>query len=217
MQTLTHQVYRANPPGGVFDHTLLRNLFPDRSEGALRLLLHRAAGKGEILRLTPGLFVLAPEYRRLEPHPFAVAAILHSPSHISLESALAHHGLIPEAVYQVSSVTAQRSRSFTTPLGIFPYRRVPMEAPLAGVKAVRVGDGFWACVATPLRALADLLYLRREITWKGHGLAFLAESLRIEPGDLTEHVTPQSRELLQHLPTRRVRAFMQALMDVLVS
>ena len=46
------------------------------------------------------------------------AAAVASPSHVSLESALAHHGLIPEAVQQTSSVTAHRSRSFTTDLGV---------------------------------------------------------------------------------------------------
>ena len=43
-----------------------------------------------------------------------LAASLHAPSHVSLESALAYHGLIPEAVYQVASITVARSREFTS-------------------------------------------------------------------------------------------------------
>jgi predicted transcriptional regulator of viral defense system len=125
MQTLTEQVFMLAPPGGLFDETVIRNLFPDSSEGARALLTHRASQAGEILRLKPGLFALAPPFRKSEPHPFVVAAVLHSPSHVSLESALAYHGLIPEAVYQVSSVTLARSREYFTPLGVFSFRRVP--------------------------------------------------------------------------------------------
>lgn len=110
MQTLTERVFKLAPPGGLFDETVIHNLFPDSSDGARALLVHRACQTGEILRLKPGLFVLGPPYRKSEPHPFVVAGVLHSPSHISLESALAHHGLIPEAVYQVSSVTLGCSR-----------------------------------------------------------------------------------------------------------
>lgn len=55
------------------------------SVSARGLLVHRACKAGEILRLKPGLFVLGQPYRRSEPHPFVVAAMLHAPSHISLE------------------------------------------------------------------------------------------------------------------------------------
>ena len=132
MQNLTEKVFKLAPPGGLFDETVIHNLFPDSTAGARALLVHRACQAGEILRLKPGLFGLGPPYRKSEPHPFVVAGVLHSPSHISLESALSHHGLIPEAVYQVSSVTVGRSREFTTPLGVFSFRRVPARAACRG-------------------------------------------------------------------------------------
>jgi hypothetical protein len=166
MQSLTEQVFKLAPPGGLFDETVIHNLFPDNPDGARALLVHRACQAREILRLKPGLFVLGPLCRKSEPHPFVVAGALHAPSHISLESALAHHGLIPEAVYQVSSVTVARSREFSTPLGVFSFRRVPAGEPRAGVEAVAVARNAWAFVASPLRAIADAIYLRKDITWK---------------------------------------------------
>ncbi len=99
MQTLTEKVFRISPPGGLFDETVIRNLFPELSEAARKLLVYRAVSSGEIIRLKPGLFLIAPEFRKEHPHPFVLASALHSPSHISLESALAYHGLIPEAVF----------------------------------------------------------------------------------------------------------------------
>ena len=165
MQTLAERVLRLAPPGGLFDETVVRNLFPARSEGARK-----------VLRLKPGLFLLAKELRRSELHPFVIDAALHSPSQVSLESALSYHGLIPEAIHQVSSVTAARSRAFETPLGSYTFRRVPTDDPRAGVQAIRIEKNFWAFVATPLRAIADLVYLRKSVSWRKDGPAYLTES-----------------------------------------
>ena len=211
MQNLTEKVFKLAPPGGLFDETVIHNLFPDSSAGARALLVHRAGQSGEILRLKPGLFALGPPYRKSEPHPFVVAGVLHSPSHISLESALAHHGLIPEAVYQVSSVTVGRSREFSTPLGVFSFRRVPAHAPRAGVEAVAVARNAWAFIASPLRAVADAVYLNREITWNRNGLGYLTESLRIEEDDLRSLSFEALDEILESIRSRRVRAYLEGL------
>jgi len=211
MQNITERVFKLAPPGGVFDETVIHNLFPDSSDGARALLVHRACQADEILRLKPGLFVLAPPYRKSEPHPFVVAAVLHAPSHISLESALSYHGLIPEAVYQVSSVTVARSREFNTPLGVFSFQRVPALAPRAGVEAVAVARNAWAFIATPLRAIADAVYLHKEITWERNGIEYLTESLRIEEDDLYSLFFDDVDEIIASIRSRRVRAYLEAL------
>jgi hypothetical protein len=110
MQKLTEKALLLSPPGGLFDMTAVRNLFPNSTEGAHKVLVHRAVRAGEVIRLKPGLFLLQKAYRRTDPHPYVVAALLHAPSHVSLETALSYHGLIPEAVYQTASVTVARSR-----------------------------------------------------------------------------------------------------------
>jgi hypothetical protein len=177
MQTLTESVFTLAPPGGLFDQTVVGNLFPHASAGARKLLLHRAVDRGEVLGVTRGVYCLAEPYRKNHPHPFAVAALLCFPSHVSLESALAFHGLIPEAVYGVTSATLQRSREYVTPLGHFAYVRVPTIDPTAGVKAVRLDRQWWAFVASPLRAIADLVCARRQITWRTDGIEFLTVSM----------------------------------------
>ncbi|MBP7867030.1 MAG: hypothetical protein KA419_13895 [Acidobacteria bacterium] len=211
MQKLTEKVFLLAPPGGLFDETVIHNLFPDSSEGARTQLVHRACRAGEILRLKPGLFVLAQPFRKSPLHPFVTAAVLHFPSHVSLESALAHHGLIPEAVYQVSSVTAGRSRVFSTPEGVFSFQRVPARQPRAGVEAVSVGRAAWAFVATPLRAIADAVYLNRGITWRRDGLGYLTESLRIEEDDLHSLSFDRLEEIKESLCNRRVQAYLEGL------
>lgn len=208
MQTCTEKIYHLAPPGGLFDETVIRNLFPESSVGARSLLVHRATQAGEILRLKPGLFLLDGRYRKSEPHPFQIAALLHYPSHISLESALAWHHLIPEAVFQVSSVTVGRSRTFTTPVGIFTFQRVPTDAPRAGVKAVEISRHSWAFIASPLRAIADMLYLNKMITWQKHGLSYLTESLRIDEEELQLISFDDLDDILGSLHAKRVREYL---------
>ena len=199
------------PPGGLFNETVVKDLFPNESEGARKQLVHRAVSRGEVLRLKPGLFLLRREYRRSELRPFVIAGLLHSPSHISLESALAHHNLIPEAVQQVSSVTALRSRSFVTPLGLYSFKRVPVLQPRAGVEAVKLGSESWAFIATPLRALADMLYLNKTVSWTKDGLRYVLESLRIEEDDLAGVSAAALSEICDSIRDKRVTTYIENL------
>ncbi len=208
MKTLTEKVYRLAPPGGIFDTTVVSNLFAERSLGARRLLLDRAVKAGEVLRLKRGLYILAPEYRKSDPHPFVVAAMLYSPSHVSLETALGYWKLIPESVYQVASVGIMRNRDFKTPLGFFSFRRVPTLNPKAGVDALQVDENSWAFVATPLRAIADMVYLNNSISWKQNGKSYLFESLRIETEDLETIAYDRCDDIANAFRSRRVKSFL---------
>lgn len=211
MQRLTQRVFALAPPGGLFDATVVRNLFPAASEGARKLQMYRAVHHGEVLRLRAGLYCLAPAYRKTPLHPFTVAAALHGPSHVSLESALAFHGLLPEAVFQVASVTARRSRTYTTPLGTFAFRRVPCDDPKAGVRAVRLSPDAWAFVALPLRAIADLVYLRRDVSWRSDDLGFLTKSMRMEDTDLRTMKLEAFAEIRRAIRNRRTQDYLDGL------
>jgi hypothetical protein len=211
MQALTEKTYRLAPPGGLFDDAVVRNLFPDATLGARKALVHRAVQHQEIVKLKPGLYCLAPDYRKSHPHPFVVASALHSPSHISLESALSFHQLIPEAVYRVSSVTVQRTRSFENPFGVFTFYRVPSHQPRAGVRAEKLGSNAWAFVASPLRAIADLIYLRKEISWGRDGRKFLIESMRIEEEDLFGLPVDDFSDVHDSIRNRRTQHFLRGL------
>jgi hypothetical protein len=211
MQSLTEKALVLSPPGGLFDMTAVRNFFPDASEGARKVLVHRAVSAGEVIRLKPGLFLLQPSFRKSDPHPYVVAALLHAPSHISLETALSYHGLIPEAVYQTASVTVARSRSFDTPIGRFTFQRVPARNPRAGVQAVKLGNNAWAFVASALRAIADIVYLRRSVVWAKDRLGFLTDSLRIEEEDLSRIELASCEEIQESLRSRRVREYLEGL------
>lgn len=211
MQTLTEKVFHLAPPGGLFNDTVVANLFPEQSIAARRALVHRAVKSGEILALKPGLYCLAKDYRKSHPHPFVAAGALYSPSHISLESALSYHGLIPEGVREVASVTGRRGRAFDTPFGIFTFSRVPCINPRAGVRIVEVDKNAWAFIACPLRAVADLVYLRRDVCWGKDGLRFLTDSMRIEPEDLSDFASDDFDEIQAGLSSKRTRQYLEGL------
>ncbi len=156
----------------VFASSLL--LTRDVDPADLRRQLCRWVQAGKLLQLRRGLYALAEPYRKLEPAPFLVANRLHAPSYVSLQSALAHHGLIPEHVPAVTSVTTTRPEELTTPLGRFIYRHLTPSR-FFGFRELALGLGQTALVAAPEKALLDLVHL----TPGGDGEGFLAE-LRLQ-------------------------------------
>jgi hypothetical protein len=77
---------------------------------------------------------------------------------VSLQSALAHHGLIPEHVPVITSVTTGRPQHRENPLGSFEYHHCPPDR-LIGYRVEDLGGGQEAFVATPAQGLADLIHL----------------------------------------------------------
>jgi|TARA_B110000093_G_scaffold148861_1_gene162075 hypothetical protein len=217
MKTLTQQIYLLSPPGGFFDMSVVHTLFPDLSRGARNILVHRATESGEVLQLKRGLYVLNESFRKTHLHPFAVAPMLYAPSTISLESALAFHGLIPEAVYQTTSTTSRRTRRFATPLGDFTFQSVPSSNRLAGVESIKLDNNSWAFVASPIRAIADLVYLRKEVDWDTDGIAFLTESMRIELDDLFAMSLATVNEVIESIRNKRTQKYMHQLSEELKS
>jgi predicted transcriptional regulator of viral defense system len=79
-------------------------------------------------------------------------------SYVSCQSALAFYGLIPEIVHTTLSVTAARPRRWETPLGAFEFHHV-RPGRLRGYRMTDLGAQ-QALVATPEKALLDLVYLQ---------------------------------------------------------
>jgi predicted transcriptional regulator of viral defense system len=120
--------------------------------------LTRWVGSGRLHQLRRGLYALAPPFQKTWPHPFLVANRLVRGSYVSLQSALGHYGLIPESVPVTTSVTTGRPGTWDTPLGQYLYRHIRPEL-LTGYRRTPLGEGQEAFLATPEKALLDLIYL----------------------------------------------------------
>lgn len=128
------------------------------SPASLRRQLARWVASGRLIRLRRRLYAIAPPYSKPQVHPFAVANRLKPASYVSLQSALSHHGLIPEHVPVVTSVTTGRPEALETPLGAFAYRHVTGRL-FFGYRVADLGGGAGAFLASPEKALLDLVHL----------------------------------------------------------
>jgi predicted transcriptional regulator of viral defense system len=142
----------------VFETSLL--LAGDVDPADVRRQLSRWTSSGRLHRLRRGLYALAPPFQKIWAHPFLVANHLVRPSYVSLQSALSFYGAIPEAVPVTTSVTTVRPGTYSTPQGDFVFRHV--QVPLfKEYRAVVLSDAQQVFIASPEKALFDLIYLER--------------------------------------------------------
>ena len=115
-------------------------------------ILRRLARQGMISHLSRGRWLLNEKIDRL-----ALPELISAPypAYISLQSALFHHGLIEQIPSVIYAVTPARPRRLRTPLGTISFHRMPPEL----VKGFELSSRSDAKIATPEKALFDLLYL----------------------------------------------------------
>ena len=140
----------------IFESGLL--LAGDVKPAEVQKQLSRWTATGRLYQLRRGLYSLAPTYSKVKPHPFVIANRIVAGSYVSLQSALAYYGMIPEYTPLTTSVTTRRPQSHHTPLGDFDYRHVSLTL-FFGYRRIALGDSQHAFVASPEKALLDLIYL----------------------------------------------------------
>jgi hypothetical protein len=111
--------------------------------------------KGLVIRIKRNLYVVAPKVHNQEISTELVANHLYSPSYVSLESALAYYGLIPERVFTMRSVCTKLHKQYDTPLGHFEYVKVPAQYYPIGVRQEIIGNSYAFLIASPEKALCD--------------------------------------------------------------
>lgn len=125
----------------------------------VRKQLSRWTASGKIYQLRRGLYSLAQPYQKSVPHPFLIANRLVAASYVSLQSALAFYGLIPESVPVTTSVTTSHPSTYPTPFGQFDFHHVQVSWFL-GYHRIELGSDQWAFIASPEKAILDLVYLQ---------------------------------------------------------
>ena len=128
--------------------------FLGRSKIATRFLIHRLKKEGYIISLKRGLYKLSDEY----VSDLYLANKLYEPSYISLEFALSYHRVIPETVYEITSVTTKTTRRFQVLGKTFSYRHVKKEA-FTGYSIRQQGESSFS-IADPEKAFVDLNYFK---------------------------------------------------------
>ena len=119
--------------------------------------LTRWVKKGYLVHLRQGYFAFS-EYKSRQDYSLYFANRIYRPSYISLHTALAFYGMIPEAVVQITSVTSLKTISFSNDFGEYSYKNLK-ENLMFGYELKPVADNRTMQFATPEKALLDLLYL----------------------------------------------------------
>ncbi len=141
-------------PSPVFDIALVRQAYGmnEREAASFSVQLARWEDQGKLHRLRRGLYA----FPESTDQSLAVANQIVSPSYISGEYALGFHGLIPEAVFDVTSAceVAPRRAMYQTPYGRYSYRQIKV---FKGFVELTIG-GVGVLMAIPEKALLDTWY-----------------------------------------------------------
>ena len=185
---------RSKVTGEVFDFQVLMdvlNMYHKPRDVVTRLL----AG-GIIIRIKKGLYCFGEALRRRPVSREYVANLIYGPSYVSLEYAMHYHGLIPEQVHTVTSVTNKRSRGFDTPLGEFSYRMLNKNRYAVG-QILDSTEETAFLIATPEKALIDKVWTdsRFDGTRISEFQEYLMDDLRIERDTLGELDSNLMREI----------------------
>ncbi len=100
---------------------------------------------------------------------FYVANKIYAPSYVSLDMALKHYGLIPEEIFQITSVSTKKTTNFETRVGNFSYRQIKPNL-FWGYRLVDFAKQK-VLLAEPEKAILDYLYIHPKIKMASDFLA----------------------------------------------
>jgi hypothetical protein len=195
--------FRQSLPFEEFDYQALMGALADYSRP--RDKVTELLARGIIIRVKKWLYVFGEKWRRQPYSREILANLLYGPSCVSLDYALHYHGLIPERVESITSVTPKRARNFSTPLGMFSYSNVPSVGFPVGLGRVELEDGRAFLIATPEKALTDKLREGRGLglSTQKECLSYLLEDLRIDEAALRGLDAGLLDELARHYRSQR--------------
>jgi len=140
----------------------------------------------ELLSIRRGLYIIGSKMGLPSPEPFLIANHLRGPSYVSLESAMSYWNMIPERVYEISSVTIKTSKSYKTPVGRFSYQQLKVPYYSYGIKNIEYSPKQTILIASREKALFDKVVLTPKINLRSikQTQEFLMEDLRMDSGVL---------------------------------
>ncbi|MFB2118037.1 hypothetical protein [Parapedobacter sp. 2B3] len=167
-------------------HQLLMSWLKDYKRPNDKVLGLKA--RGFLVPLKKGLYIAGPSATEKKPDALIVANHLSGPSYVSVETALSYHGLIPERIYEISSMTTKASRTFKTAMGLFTYYRLPLPYYSFGLDMVRLSSNQYAIVASPEKALCDKIVSTSGLTLRSirNAYDYLVDDMRMDESGLKD-------------------------------
>lgn len=183
-------------------HQLLTGLLKDYKRPNDKILSLKSAGLIEPVK--KGLYIAGKSLGAERPENALLANHILGPSYLSMESALAHYGLIPEKVFAVTSMTTKASRKFQTSIGRYTYTNLPLPYYAFGLATVSLSKDQQAIMAIPEKALCDKIATTAGITLRSQSSArdYVFGNLRMEEEDLAKFDLDAILSWLENAPKR---------------
>jgi len=183
-------------------HQLLAGLLKDYKRPNDKILSLKADGLIEPIK--KGLYIVGRFLGSERPESALLANHILGPSYLSMESALAHYGLIPEKVFTATSMTTKASRKFQTKIGLYTYTNLPLPYYAFGLATVSLSKDQQAIMAIPEKALCDKIATTAGITLRSKSSArdYVFRNLRMEEEDLSKFDLNAMLGWLENAPKR---------------
>jgi predicted transcriptional regulator of viral defense system len=185
-----------------FSHDVLMSLLADYQRPNDKI--SNLVADQTLIAIKRGFYVVNPE-KTGEPISLPlIANLLYGPSYVSLDYALSYYGLIPEAVYEITSVTTQRSKAYDTPVGRFTYTHADSSVYSIGISSVTNEAGHQFLMASPEKALCDKLIQIPNLVINSpiSMFAFLDQDLRLDINEFARF----DRALIQRIAAVGVKS-----------
>jgi len=132
----------------------------DIKKGTVDAYISRSLAHKELIQLKKGVYITANYFNKNKgdiSYIFYLANTLRHPSYVSSWTALQYYNLTTEIVHIITSITPRVTRSYENKAGNFMYHSIKKDL-FSGFS--RAKGNFHFFIATPSKALFDLIYFR---------------------------------------------------------
>ncbi len=189
----------------IIDHLWLTDALKncDKPQEMLSLWLKT----NDLIHIRNGIYLFGPPSRQTFYNPLIIANLIYGPSAVSLTYALSFYGLIPERVYQITSVSSQDEAYFETTIGRYSYHYLQPKQYSPGIEWIQENKYESYLIASPEKALCDhLLITDKNITLNTlHDIeVYLEYDMRIDMSALNNFNTVLLQEIAHHYNDKRL-------------
>ncbi len=199
----------------IIDHATLSSILFNNGYTGINDKINKLKRKGYIETLKRGLYLHISPFVQSSVSREIIANTMLSPSYISFDYALYYHGLIPESVFDVTSATTKRSKSFKSHNGMYSFKQVKKELFQIGLTIESTKNGSFM-IASKEKALCDKVYYTKDIqiTSKKSMIGFLIDDLRLDIDELEDCDMSIVTKYLEISKSKKIKFLIQALEEI---
>jgi predicted transcriptional regulator of viral defense system len=199
----------------IIDHATLSSILINNGYSRINDKINNLKKKGSLQALKRGLYLHKSPFVENSISKEIIANTMLSPSYISFDYALYYYGLIPESVFDVTSATTKRSKSFKTDIGTFSFKEIKKELFHIGLTIQSAKNGNFI-IATKEKALCDKVYYTKDIqvTSKKSMISFLVDDLRIDVDEFEDCDMDIFIKYFKISKSKKIKFLIEALEDI---